>query len=108
MPFCVKTWISCTFTALPAADIAIAIKGVQRADDDKLGEVLPRLHEEDPTFTASFDAELHQTIARGVGELPIVPPLATVANAVSNATGVRFTELPLSPPRILERLSSAS
>ena len=42
--------------------------------------------------------------ARGAGEIPIVPPLATVANAVSNATGVRFTELPLSPPRILERL----
>jgi CO/xanthine dehydrogenase Mo-binding subunit len=45
--------------------------------------------------------------ARGAGEIPIVPPLATVANAVSRATGVRFTELPLSPPRILERISSA-
>ena len=53
----------------PKPDIAIAIKGVSRNDDDKLGEVLPRLHEEDPTFTASFDAELHQTIARGVGEI---------------------------------------
>jgi elongation factor G len=53
----------------PAADIAIAIKGVQRADDDKLGEVLPRLREEDPTFSASFNPELQQTIARGVGEL---------------------------------------
>jgi elongation factor G len=53
----------------PKPDIAIAIKGVTRNDDDKLGEVLPRLHEEDPTFTASFDAELHQTIARGVGEI---------------------------------------
>jgi len=53
----------------PMADIAIAIKGVSRNDEDKLGEVLPRLHEEDPTFSASFDSELHQTIARGVGEL---------------------------------------
>lgn len=53
----------------PNPDIAIAIKGVTRNDDDKLGEVLPRLHEEDPTFTAEFDAELHQTIARGVGEV---------------------------------------
>jgi CO/xanthine dehydrogenase Mo-binding subunit len=43
--------------------------------------------------------------ARGAGEIPIVPPLATVGNAVSNATGVRFTELPLSPPRVLERLA---
>jgi elongation factor G len=55
--------------AFPAADIAIAIRGVTRADDDKLGEVLPRLREEDPTFSASFNPELQQTIARGVGEL---------------------------------------
>jgi len=53
----------------PKADIAIAIRGVTRNDEDKLGEVLPRLHEEDPTFSASFNSELHQTIARGVGEL---------------------------------------
>ena len=54
---------------LPNPDIAIAIRGVTRNDDDKLGEVLPRLHEEDPTFVAEFDPELHQTIARGIGEL---------------------------------------
>jgi elongation factor G len=55
--------------AFPAPDIAIAIRGATRNDEDKLGEVLPRLHEEDPTFAAEFDPELHQTIARGVGEL---------------------------------------
>jgi len=55
--------------AFPTADIAIAIKGVTRNDEDKLGEVLPKLHEEDPTFSASFNSELQQTIARGVGEL---------------------------------------
>jgi elongation factor G len=53
----------------PKPDIAIAIKGATRNDDDKLGEVLPRLHEEDPTFVAEFNAELHQTLARGIGEL---------------------------------------
>lgn len=53
----------------PSPDIAVAIKGATRNDDDKLGEVLPRLHEEDPTFIAAFDAELHQTIARGIGEV---------------------------------------
>ncbi len=53
----------------PAADISIAIKGATRNDEDKLGEVIPKLHEEDPTFSAAFDSELHQTIARGVGEL---------------------------------------
>ncbi len=55
--------------ALPTPEIAVAIKGTARHDEDKLGEVLPKLHEEDPTFIAEFDPELHQTIARGLGEL---------------------------------------
>jgi elongation factor G len=53
----------------PNPDISVAIKGEARSDEDKLGEVLARLHEEDPTFSAEFNGELHQTIARGVGEL---------------------------------------
>ena len=53
----------------PKADISIAIRGVTRADEDKLGEVLPKLHEEDPAFSAAFNPELHQTIARGLGEM---------------------------------------
>ena len=48
---------------------------------------------------------LHPYGVRGVGEVPIVPPLGAVANAMRDATGVRFTELPLSPPRVLETLS---
>ncbi len=45
----------------------------------------------------------HPYGVRGVGEVPIVPPLAAVANAVYRATGVRFTDLPMSPKRILEQ-----
>ncbi len=43
----------------------------------------------------------HPYGVRGVGETPIVPPMGAIANAVSHATGVRFTELPMSPPRVL-------
>jgi CO/xanthine dehydrogenase Mo-binding subunit len=46
----------------------------------------------------------HPFGAKGVGEAPIVPPLAAVANAVSHAVGRRMRELPLSPPRVLEAL----
>lgn len=53
----------------PRPEIAVAIVGETRNDEDKLGEVLPKLHEEDPTFHGEFDAELHQTIARGLGEI---------------------------------------
>jgi CO/xanthine dehydrogenase Mo-binding subunit len=38
--------------------------------------------------------------ARGVGEPPIVPAPAAIANAVEDACGVRLTELPLTPERI--------
>jgi len=48
----------------------------------------------------------HPYGVRGVGETPNVPPLAAVANAVHAATGHRFTDLPLSPPRVLEALDS--
>ena len=47
----------------------------------------------------------HPFGVRGVGETPIVPPLAAVANAVSRAIGHRMTDLPLSPPRLLKAIS---
>jgi len=46
----------------------------------------------------------HPYGVRGVGETPIVAPLAAVANAVHAATGKRMTELPISPPRLLAAL----
>jgi len=47
----------------------------------------------------------HPYGVRGVGETPIVPPLGAVGNAVARATGKRFEELPMSPPKILEALN---
>lgn len=44
----------------------------------------------------------HPYGVRGVGEVPIVPPLAAIANAIYRATGVRQYQLPMSPRRILE------
>ena len=46
----------------------------------------------------------HPYGVRGVGETSIVPPLAAICNAVSRATGIRFTELPLTPPRVLSAI----
>jgi CO/xanthine dehydrogenase Mo-binding subunit len=42
----------------------------------------------------------------GVGETPIVPPLAAVANAIATATGVRITHVPMSPPRVLAAIQT--
>ncbi len=46
----------------------------------------------------------HPYGVRGVGETSIVPPLAAIANAVSNAVEVRMSHIPMSPPRILAAL----
>ena len=43
---------------------------------------------------------------RGVGEVPLVPPLAAVSNAVYDAIGVRMDSLPISPDKVLEALWS--
>ncbi|MBU0553828.1 elongation factor G [Myxococcota bacterium] len=53
----------------PSPDTRIAIAGLTHADDDKLGQALAKLKQEDPTFSAAFDSELRQTIARGLGDL---------------------------------------
>ncbi len=42
----------------------------------------------------------HPFGARGVGEVPLVPPMAAVANAIFAATGLRLRDLPMSPPKI--------
>ncbi len=45
---------------------------------------------------------------RGVGEVPIIPPVAAIANAIHNAVGVRLREQPMSPPRVLAALQAAA
>ena len=43
---------------------------------------------------------------RGVGEAPLIPPLPAIANAVSNAIGVRINKLPITPADVLEAIAS--
>jgi CO/xanthine dehydrogenase Mo-binding subunit len=49
----------------------------------------------------------HPYGVRGVGETSIVPPLAAIANALSNAAGVRMAHIPMSPPRVLKAIKTA-
>ena len=48
----------------------------------------------------------HPYGVRGVGETPITAPLAATSNAVRDALGFRVSELPMSPPRLLEAIDS--
>jgi CO/xanthine dehydrogenase Mo-binding subunit len=49
----------------------------------------------------------HPYGVRGVGETPIIPGLAAMSNAISNALGLRMTELPMSPPKVLKAIKEA-
>ena len=49
----------------------------------------------------------HPYGVRGVGEIPLVPPLAAVANAVAHALGVRFTSLPMSPSKVWQAVHAS-
>ncbi len=49
----------------------------------------------------------HPYGVRGVGEVPIVPPIPAIANAIHDATGVRMRKLPMSPPNVLAELMRA-
>jgi len=53
----------------PEPVISVAIEPKTKADQDKLGEALAKLAEEDPTFQVSGDEETGQTIIEGMGEL---------------------------------------
>ena len=48
----------------------------------------------------------HPQGVKGVGEVPLVPVMAAVANAVHNALGKRFYALPMSPPKVVEVLEA--
>jgi CO/xanthine dehydrogenase Mo-binding subunit len=50
----------------------------------------------------------HPYGVRGCGEVPIIAPMAAIANAIENATGLRLCEQPFSPPRVLKALDAAA
>ncbi len=50
----------------------------------------------------------HPFGARGVGEVPIIPPMAAVGNAIRDAIGLRLASLPMSPPKVRKALDMAN
>jgi NADH:ubiquinone oxidoreductase subunit len=48
----------------------------------------------------------HPYGAKGVAEVNICPPMAAIANAIERAIGMRLTELPMSPPKVLAAIDA--
>jgi len=70
---------------------------------------VPRI-DDIPEFEVEFvdlvDEEANSVGAKGLGEPPIIPTPAAIANAVSDALGVRLVDLPITADRVLGALSS--
>jgi elongation factor G len=77
----------------PAPAITMAIEPKSKADEDKMGNALHRLVEEDPTFTFKRDSELKQTVISGMGE----SHLEIMADRLKRKFGV---DVLLSVPRV--------
>ena len=53
----------------PEPVISLSVEPKSKADQDKMGQALQKLQEEDPTFRAHTDVETGETIISGMGEL---------------------------------------
>jgi elongation factor G len=53
----------------PEPVLSVAVEPKTRADQDKMGEALQRLVDEDPTFKINYNQETGQTVISGMGEL---------------------------------------
>ena len=60
------------------------------------------------TVVVEVPNDAHPHGVRGVGEVPIAPPMAAVANAIQDAVGLRLDDLPMSPPKVLAALDNES
>jgi elongation factor G len=55
--------------AFPKPSISVAIVPLSKGDEERVSTGLVRLHEEDPTFSYSFNSEISQELINGMGEL---------------------------------------
>jgi elongation factor G len=77
----------------PAPSISMAIEPKSKGDEDKIGNGLHRLVEEDPTLRVEKNTETHQTLISGTGE----QHLEIITKRLANKFGV---EVILSDPKI--------
>jgi CO/xanthine dehydrogenase Mo-binding subunit len=68
---------------------------------------IPRFADVPPIQLAFLNNESKAQAPRGCGELPVIPTVGAIANAVYRAIGVRFYELPLTPERVRAGLEAA-
>jgi len=74
--------------------------------DYKLATALDAPADKTVVVVDPHDTECNSTGAKGVGEPATIPTAPAVANAVFHATGLRLTDAPMNPPRVLQALAA--
>lgn len=74
---------------------ALAVVPKTRGDETKIAEVLARIREEDPTFTAHFDPDTHELIIHGLGQMHLNLVLERIRN--------QGVDVEAKPPKIAYR-----
>lgn len=74
---------------------ALAVVPRTRGDETKIAEVLARIREEDPTFTAHFDSDTHELIIHGLGQMHLNLVLERIKN--------QGVDVEAKPPKIAYR-----
>ncbi len=74
---------------------ALAVVPKTRGDETKIAEVLARIREEDPTFTAHFDSDTHELIIHGLGQMHLNLVLERIRN--------QGVDVEAKPPKIAYR-----
>lgn len=74
---------------------ALAVVPKTRGDESKITDVLNRIREEDPTFEAHFDAETHELVIHGLGQMHLSLVLERITN--------QGVEVEAKPPKIAYR-----
>ncbi|MBN2744245.1 MAG: elongation factor G [Marinilabiliaceae bacterium] len=77
----------------PEAKYRTAIKALNESDEERLSEILQRMHNEDPTLNVEYSKELRQTIVHGQGEFHINIMKWSIEN-------IDKLQIELFPPRI--------
>ena len=79
---------------LPEPNMTLAIAPTRKGDEDKLGQALHSIHEEDPTFIVTYDPDIKQTLIHGQGEIHINTHIARMKTKFNLDVDVSEPKIP--------------
>ncbi len=80
--------------SLPEPNMTLAIQPTRKGDEDKLGQALHSIHEEDPTFIVTYDTDIKQTLIHGQGEIHLNTHIARMKSKFNLDVDVSEPKIP--------------